>query len=78
MFNSTDSLRQEALVSDKFLIVLPRKQKRWRLKGNRTELGVYSGKFECALAGITAQVKPQIWGLRLMKREQIKDCQRSA
>ena len=30
--------------------------KRWRLRGDKTEVGVYFGKFVCALAGITAQV----------------------
>ena len=55
MFYSTDSLRQEALVNDKSLTVLPYKQN-----------GGASSKIEqsyvctlanlCALAGITAQV----------------------
>ena len=57
MFYRTDSLRQEVLVSDKSLIVQPCKQKRWHLKGDRTELGVRATLANlCALAGITAQV----------------------
>ena len=50
MFYSTDSLRQEAIiVSNKSKISdsAATQTKWWRLKGDRTELGVYSGKFVC-------------------------------
>ena len=55
MFYSTDSLRQEALLSDKSLIVQPRKQN----GGASREIEqnyVCTQTNLCALAGITAEV----------------------
>ena len=81
IFYSADSLRQEALVSDTSLIVLPHKQNGGSsLRQNRTwhELWQLCVSADVSLP-LKAQVQPPKWGLRLMKGVQTRiDCQKSA
>ena len=51
---------------------------RWRLKCDKTELGMYSGKFVCATSRHYSTRIALKLGLRLMKGERKKDCQKSA
>ena len=77
MFYNTDSLRQEALVSDKSLIVQPANKN----GGASREI---EQNWVCTLANLRAIAGSKSTsialklGLRLMKGEQSKDCQKSA